>query len=80
LMPLSHARLSPDGGWVAWVEPGEALIHVRPALAERDLGRVGWDLDERVTGLAFSLDGATIATVGEQGTIKLIPWRGLLPD
>lgn len=77
---LYHGRLSGDGRWLAWAERGESMVRLRRAMAEKDVGRVCWDVDVRPAGLEFSPDGETIATVGEEGTIKLIPWRLLLGE
>jgi len=73
---MAAGQLSCDGAWLAWANRGDVPLIRLSRLGSADEGvRMGWDLEERFVGLCFSPDGQTLAAVGEDGTIKLVPWR-----
>src|SRR5262249_1762614 len=75
---LRSGTVSPDGRWLAWLGGDPPVtFEVRDLQGHRPPVRLGWDLEEPLSRLAFSPDGQRVAAAGKGGTVKLFPWAQL---
>jgi hypothetical protein len=70
---------SPDGGVLASVGSHDGTLRLWDLAAGAELAALAWHLD-RVFSVAFASGGEWLATGGEDGTVKLWPWRALVGE
>jgi WD40 repeat protein len=73
---VSKLHFTPDGRTLASAHRGTVLFH-DPSSAQR-IGALTLPLGSRITSLAFSPDGETLAVGDDHGVVRLWPWRRLL--
>jgi hypothetical protein len=81
LHPLPDAGrslLGPDGRLLAVIPRQGGVVRLVEVATAREVGGVGWDVQENLQHAALSPDGRTLALVDRRGGLRLVPWALLL--